>query len=78
MDQISTRFKKLQTDIIKRYTSTCVEYKDATDFNVVDSMVQTKIVELSQSELKNDDTSFNDDDDENSEKSSVALNEVNY
>lgn len=77
MDQISTRFKKLQTDIIKRYISTCVEYKDATDFNVVDSMVQTKIVELSQNKLENDDTSFNDDD-ENSEKSSVALNEVNY
>jgi len=78
LDQISTRFKKLQSDIIKRYTSTCVEYKDATDFNVVDSMVQTKIVELSQSELENDDIiSFNDDD-ENSEKSSVALNEVNY
>jgi len=40
-------------------------------------MVQTNIVELSQSELENDDTSFNDDD-ENSEKSSVALNEVIY
>lgn len=75
MDQISTRFNKLQSDIIKRYTSTCIEYKDATDFSVVDSLVQTNIEELSQSEQKND-TSFNDDD-ENSEKSSVALNEVN-
>jgi len=75
LDQISTRYNKLQTDIIKRYTSTCIEYKDATDFSV-DSMVQTKIEELSQSEQKNVDTSFNDDDD-NSEKSSTALNEVN-
>jgi len=79
LDQISTRYNKLQTDIIKRYTSTCIEYKDATDFSVVDSMVQTNQTnneELSQSEQKNDDMSFNDDD-ENSEKSSIALNEVN-
>jgi len=76
LDQISTRFTKLQTDIIKRYTSTCIEYKDDTDFNVVDSMVQTKHEKLLPSEQEND-KSFNDDDDENSEKSSIALNEVN-
>lgn len=76
LDQISTRFTKLQTDIIKRYTSTCIEYKDDTDINVVNSMVQPKPEELLPSEQEND-KSFNDDD-ENSEKSSIALNEVNY
>jgi len=40
-------------------------------------MVQTKIVELSPSEQKKDDKPLKDDD-ENSEKSSIALNEVNY
>ncbi|XP_022180674.1 zinc finger protein 320-like isoform X2 [Myzus persicae] len=74
LDQISTRFTKLQTDIIKRYTSTCIEYKDDTDINVVNSMVQPKPEELLPSEQEND-KSFNDDD-ENSEKSSIALNEI--
>jgi len=73
LDQISTRFKKLQTDIIKRYTSTCIEYKDDNFLN----MTPSKIEELSHSEQENDDKSFNDDD-EGGEKSSLALNEVNY
>lgn len=73
LDQISTRFTKLQSDIIKRYTSTCNEYKNNTDFNVD----QAKIVDLSQSEKKKNDKPLNADD-ENSEKSSIALNEVNY
>jgi hypothetical protein len=76
LDQISTRFKKLQTDIIKRYTSTCNEYKDEHFFKIVNSMTPIKIEELSHSEQENDNKSFNDDD-ENSEKSSIALNEVN-
>jgi len=39
-------------------------------------MTPIKIEELSHSEQENDNKSFNDDD-ENSEKSSIALNEVN-
>jgi len=73
LDQISTRFTKLQSDIIKRYTSTCNEYKNDTDFNVD----QAKIVDLSQSEKKKNDKPLNADD-EIREKSSIALNEVNY
>lgn len=76
MDQISTRFKKLQTDIIKRYTSTCNEYKDDNLLNIVSSMSPSKIEELSHTKQENDNKSFNDDD-ENNEKSYVALNEVN-
>ncbi|XP_025203279.1 zinc finger protein 585A-like [Melanaphis sacchari] len=74
LDQISTRFKKLQTDIIKRYTSTCNEYKDGNFLNTVNSMTPVKIEELSHSEQENDNKSFNDD--ENSEKSFIALNEI--
>ena len=74
LDQISTRFKKLQTDIIKRYTSTCIEYTNDNYSNIANSMKPTKIEELNEQE---NDKSFNDDD-ENSEKSSIALHEVNY
>ncbi|XP_015365841.1 PREDICTED: zinc finger protein 214-like [Diuraphis noxia] len=71
LDQISTRFTKLQSDIIKRYTSTCSEYKNNTDFNVD----HAKIVDLSQGEQKKNDKSLNAEN-ENSEKSSIALNEI--
>lgn len=75
LDQISTRFKKLQTDIIKRYTSTCNEYKDDNFLNIVNSLSPSKIEELSHTKQENDNKSFNDDD-ENNEKSYVALNEI--
>lgn len=75
LDQISTRFKKLQTDIIKRFTSTCNEYKDDNLLNILNSMSPSKVEELSHIEQENN-KSFNDDD-ENNEKSYVALNEVN-
>lgn len=76
MDQISIRFKKLQTDIIKRYTSTCIEYKDDTFLSEVNSMVTTKI-DLTHVDQDNENKSLNTDD-ENVEKSSNAYNEVNY
>lgn len=77
LDQISTRFKKLQTDIIKRYTSTCIEYKDDNFLNVVNNMVPTKLIELPLNEEESKIKSLNNDD-ENTEKSSKTLNEVNY
>jgi len=77
LDHISTRFKKLQTDIIKRYTSTCIEYKDDTFLSVVSSMVPTKINHLLIDKQENDNKSLNTED-ENEEKSSNAFSEVNY
>lgn len=67
LDQISNRFKKLQTDIIKRYTSTCIEYKDDTFLSLVNSMNSTKMIELPLNEQENDKIG---------EKSSNAYNEV--
>lgn len=77
LDQLSTRFKKLQTDIIKRYTSTCIEYKDNTFIDVVNSMTPTKVIELPLTEQENEDTSLNNEE-KNGEKSSKALTEVKY
>lgn len=77
LDQLSTRFKKLQTDIIKRYASTCIEYKDNTFIDVVNSMTPTKMIELPLTEQENEDKSLNTEE-KNGEKSSKALTEVNY
>lgn len=74
LEQISTRFKKLQTDIIKRYTSTCIEYKDDTLLNVVD--IKPSKIDLPFSDPENE-KSLNDED-ESGEKSTNALNEVNW
>lgn len=76
LDQISTRFKKLQTDIIKRYSSTCIEYKDDKFLSIVNSMTPTKIIELPLSEKENE--SIKNNEEENGEKSSDALSEVNF
>jgi len=75
LDQISTRFKKLQTDIIKRYTSTCVDYKDNTFISVVNSMTPTKMIQLPLNGKENENKSLNSDGD-CVDKSSNALNEV--
>jgi len=76
LDQISTRFKKLQTDIIKRYTSTCIEYKDDAFLSLVSSMVPTKFNKLSIDEQEN--KKILNTEDETGEKSSNTFSEVNY
>lgn len=77
MDQISTRFKKLQSDIIKRYTSTCIDYKDNTFINVVNSMSPAKMIELPLSKKETEIKSLNNEED-GVDKSSNDLNEVKY
>lgn len=77
LDQISIRFKKLQTDIIKRYTSTCIEYNDENFVNVVNNMTTTKIIELPLAVKDNENKTLNNCD-EIEEKSPNALSEVNY
>lgn len=78
LDHISVRFKKLQTDIIKRYASTCIEYKDETFVDMVNSMTPTKLIELPLSVEVNEDKSIDNINDESGDKSPDALNEVNY
>jgi len=72
LDQISTRFKKLQTDIIKRYTSTCIHYKDNTFLSVLNDITETKVIELPTCKVENDDIEHG-----SGEKSSDTLCEVN-
>ncbi|VVC26905.1 Zinc finger C2H2-type,Zinc finger, RING/FYVE/PHD-type [Cinara cedri] len=71
LEQISTRFKKLQTDIIKRYSSTCIEYKDEAFVSVVNNISPKKLIELP---LIKNETLNNEE--ESVEKSYNTLNEV--
>lgn len=74
LDQISARFKKLQSDIIKRYASTCIEYKEDSFMSLSNSEDPLEINELPLCEQENETKSLNNEDE--GEKSSNALHEA--
>ncbi|XP_050538915.1 zinc finger protein 37-like isoform X2 [Daktulosphaira vitifoliae] len=62
LDQISLRFKKLQSDIVKRYSSTCLEYKDNDFIAAVNNMVphmldESLTIETEDKSMSNDNKS---------------------
>ncbi|XP_050422775.1 zinc finger protein 569-like [Adelges cooleyi] len=78
LDQISIRFKKLQTDIIKRYTSTCIEYKDPDFINTVNDMspqIKGESPSVTQEEAK-DKLFMSNDDVKSTEKTPKDIDEI--
>lgn len=77
LDQISARFKKLQTDIVKRYESTCIEYKEESLMSVGDGVDPLQINDLPLREQEEESKSSKNED-ESGEKSSRALHEASF